>query len=1104
MVCNSQSQDTNFSRNLSIFVIFTILPLLFSGKLFAKPVNSSQAEKAVKGWLKTDEKPLGASLGKHIELTEVFNAADGQPAYYIVYLNPSGFLIVSADDLIEPVVGFVAGPAIYDPSPENPLGALVSRDLTGRIETARKLQKKLDAGTGKATLTEEEAVLEDESVKARGKWHKLQVYADSLPAPTGVPSVSDVRVAPLVQSKWGQDEICGDYCYNYYTPQHFYAGCVATAFAQIMRYFEWPQAGIGVLAFSISVDGHGQTGYTRGGDGLGGPYNWGQMVYDPAASCVSFTETQRQAIGAISVDAGISTHMEYDNTGSGTWVRYVKTALVSTFMYTNAIRGGNESADMEATYRNTIMNTNLDAGLPMEIAIYAGSNIGHAVVVDGYGYNSGTLYHHVNMGWDGYDDAWYALPLIDASTVFTTVVACIYNIYTSGTGEIISGRVTYSTGQPFIGATVTATGTGGPFTATTNEKGIYALTKVRSGTTYTVSVSSPGCSFSPGSLSVATGTSVDGTSSSAGTTGNKWGNDFTTSCSPPSPPPAPATISYPTSSSTGQYNVTWSSSSGANSYQLERSSNGGGSWSQIYSGTSLSYLENIGDGSYRYRVKAINGGGSSSWTTGGWDCVVTLTPPTPPLPPASITYPASSSGTHTVSWASSSGATSYQLERSADSGGTWSQIYNGSATSYLENITDGTYRYRVKATNVAGTSDWTTGTTDCIVVVPPPATVTFSAGTTAGWDFYDLAGDIVKNNTVDLNDLNVIAQRWLDSNCAAINQWCSGADIDDSNDVSLIDYAIFATDWSQNGAENVLLQTIYGTNQDANGTIIYPNGYHALSVGKECLMVFAVPQATSLDKGWFKVVGFKANYTFRVRLFNVTGQDLLNRGHTISKTSLDSGTPLVDVTVPTGSSVPSHSEGTQNATDVIVNFGPLAVTAGEYMIVFNNVSGGNTIGSMVRGAGATAADLMGRYGSGGPTLPKRATVTTTAAVGNTYFYYLDTSSATSYQGASNLLAFQITAKNNKVPAVDAGPDQQIILPANANLDGVITDDGLPNPPGYFTILWTQQSGPGAVTFGNAQFMATTVSFPEAGVYVLRLTADDSQLSSYDEITIAVE
>jgi len=92
---------------------------------------------------------------------------------------------------------------------------------------------------------------------------------------------------------------------------------------------------------------------------------------------------------------------------------------------------------------------------------------------------------------------------------------------------------------------------------------------------------------------------------------------------------------------------------------------------------------------------------------------------------------------------------------------------------------------------------------------------------------------------------------------------------------------------------------------------------------------------------------------------------------------------------------------------------------------------------------------------------------------------------------------------NQPPAVNAGSDQQIALPAVVNLDGTVTDDGLPNPPGAVTVTWTKQSGPGTVTFGNIHAVDTTASFSTTGVYVLRLTADDSALQSYDEVTITV-
>jgi hypothetical protein len=89
--------------------------------------------------------------------------------------------------------------------------------------------------------------------------------------------------------------------------------------------------------------------------------------------------------------------------------------------------------------------------------------------------------------------------------------------------------------------------------------------------------------------------------------------------------------------------------------------------------------------------------------------------------------------------------------------------------------------------------------------------------------------------------------------------------------------------------------------------------------------------------------------------------------------------------------------------------------------------------------------------------------------------------------------------------VDAGPDQTIYLPTNqVNLDGTVTDDGLPNPPAAVTTTWSPVSGPGTVNVDDSSLVDTVARFSEAGTYVLRLTADDSDLTAFDEVTITVE
>jgi len=83
-------------------------------------------------------------------------------------------------------------------------------------------------------------------------------------------------------------------------------------------------------------------------------------------------------------------------------------------------------------------------------------------------------------------------------------------------------------------------------------------------------------------------------------------------------------------------------------------------------------------------------------------------------------------------------------------------------------------------------------------------------------------------------------------------------------------------------------------------------------------------------------------------------------------------------------------------------------------------------------------------------------------------------------GAPLLHVEYLISPSNDPPTVDAGPDQTITLPDEALLDGTVTDDGLPNPPGALTLAWSRVSGPGTVVFGDATVADTTASFSVAG------------------------
>jgi Peptidase C10 family/Carboxypeptidase regulatory-like domain/Spi protease inhibitor len=496
-------------------IVYFLVLLLGPLPVWARPTTDAEARRSVEGWLALDPRPLRAPMGTKPTQVKAFKDSQGSIDYFVVSLEPSGFAIVSGDDLLEPIIAF-APQGTFDPIPQNPLYVLLNRDLPGRLAEVREKEDQARAQKRKFTPRGLHR-------QARSKWVLLQAI-DTVPSPSvsSQESVSDLRVNPLVESKWSQGNEGTQFCYNYYTPYNYLAGCFATAIAQLLRHYSLPSGPVDAFPYTrydIYVDGGLTYAYLRGGDGAGGAYDWANMVLDPDENT---GDIERQAIGALTYDAGVAVHTRYTASGSGSFNQYVSSALMDTFKFGNARYAYNSSYSIPSAHLNNMINPNLDARFPVLLGIIDPETIGHEVIVDGYGYNSATLYHHLNLGWAGTADAWYNLPTISAGSYnFTSVIECIYNIFPEGSGEIISGRVLDAGGKPLNGAEINATRTeGGSYSATSNSQGIYALAKIPAASTYTITASKPNYVFFP--QTVSTGTSVNGNTA----IGNLWGIDF--------------------------------------------------------------------------------------------------------------------------------------------------------------------------------------------------------------------------------------------------------------------------------------------------------------------------------------------------------------------------------------------------------------------------------------------------------------------------------------------------------------------------------------------------------------------------------------------------
>src|ERR1019366_3138277 len=167
------------------------------------------------------------------------------------------------------------------------------------------------------------------------------------------------------------------------------------------------------------------------------------------------------------------------------------------------------------------------------------------------------------------------------------------------------------------------------------------------------------------------------------------------------PPPTPTNLTA--TAGNGQVALSWSASSGATSYNVQRSTTSGGAYTTIASPTTTSYTDTgVTNGTtYYYVVSAVNTAGQSANSS-----QVSATPQLAiPAAPTNLTATAGN-GQVVLSWSASSGATSYNVKRSTTSGGPYTTIASPTTTSYTDTgVSNGTtYYYVVSAVNTAGQS----------------------------------------------------------------------------------------------------------------------------------------------------------------------------------------------------------------------------------------------------------------------------------------------------------------------------------------------------------------------------------------------------------------
>ncbi|MBN2681225.1 MAG: C10 family peptidase [Bacteroidales bacterium] len=441
------------TQSFPLVILFLIF-LSLSAK--AKLVDTITSKTVAIKFLKTISKnnSIVSSEIDDLQLVSTYYS-NGLPSQRIyAFANQTGFVIVSAEDRTIPVLGY-SFESNFDLNTEipNALNEWLD-DINNQIREIRINNYPKTAEIGKL-------------------WEKYTSNSE-------IKSGAAKDVAPLLTTTW--DQGCG---YNQYCPAdaagacgYTYAGCVATAMGQIMKYHSYPTTGQGSNSYSSSYG-------TLSADFGATTYNWSSM---PSPHGMYNADVQQ-----LLFHIGVSVWMVYGPTGSGIFsTNTARSALVDNFKYSYNSLWNVKANYTEENWRK-LMIKELDAGRPL---LYSGQSVSsgkHAFVLDGY---QGIDYFHVNWGWSGYYNGYFYLNALNPSTAnFTDNQAAIIGIEPSSSfpGLDCSSAVPLTCGINYNGTTVGAPSivnkyTGSAYNATGSEV-VHSITTLTPGN-ITISLSS--------------------------------------------------------------------------------------------------------------------------------------------------------------------------------------------------------------------------------------------------------------------------------------------------------------------------------------------------------------------------------------------------------------------------------------------------------------------------------------------------------------------------------------------------------------------------------------------------------------------------------------
>ena len=334
-----------------VFLLF-LISLTLGAK--ANPVDAVRARRVATTFLNNNGT-------RSIGLTDMSSVAGFSNVY--VFTTETSFVMLAADDCVQPILGY---------------------SLTGRFDVEDMPANKRAWIQG---YSDQIRYAVDNRLRASSE--VMQQWQDLA---EGNPNAGRVitAVAPLLQTQWDQGSP-----YNLLCPGGSVTGCVATAMAQVMKYWNYPEHGIGSHSYIHATYGE------LSADFQSTTYDWTNMTNTYNGSS---TNAQKMAVATLMYHCGVAVDMNYSPSSSGAGSAIVAEALRNYFNYSPETVYHNRAEYADNTWI-TMLKNDLNQNRPVWYC-GTGSGGGHAFVFDGY---NSSNYFHVNWGWGGYCDEYYTI-----------------------------------------------------------------------------------------------------------------------------------------------------------------------------------------------------------------------------------------------------------------------------------------------------------------------------------------------------------------------------------------------------------------------------------------------------------------------------------------------------------------------------------------------------------------------------------------------------------------------------------------------------------------------------------------------------------------------